>query len=138
MDTITISELEVQFRVGVPDQERACPQRLLLTVEMDQDLSEAAQTDDLRRTIDYYRVSRRLLELGRDRQWKLIETLADEIAQLILKEFMPRVVRVEVKKFILPEARYVSVKLERNRRRKRSTAAQILMQKIGGVPAGLR
>lgn len=138
MDTITISELEVQFRVGVPDQERACPQRLLLTVEMDQDLSEAAQTDDLRRTIDYYRVSRRLLELGRDRQWKLIETLADEIAQLILKEFMPRVVRVEVKKFILPEARYVSVKLERNRRRKRSTAAQLLMQKIGGVPAGLR
>ncbi len=138
MDTITLSDLEVQFRVGVPDQERARPQRLLLTVEMDQDLSEAAQTDDLSRTIDYYRVSRRLLELGRDRQWKLIETLADDIAQLILKEFKPRVVRVEVKKFILPEARHVSVKIERNRPRRRSTAAHLLMQKIGGVPAGLR
>ena len=138
MDTITLCDLEVQFHIGVPDAERSLPQRLLLTVELDHDLSAAAESDTLEKTINYYSVSRRLLELGNGRQWKLIETLADEIAQLILTEFKPQSVRVEVKKFIIPEARYVSVKVERSRLRKRPTASQVLLQKIGGVPAGLR
>lgn len=138
MDTITLCDLEVHYHIGVPEDERARAQKLLLTVEMDLDVAPAAQTDDLEKTINYYSVSRRLLELGNGRQWKLIETLAEEIAQLILKEYQPQAVRVEVKKFIIAEARYVSVKLSRDRRRKRPTPSQVLMQKIGGVPAGFR
>jgi 7,8-dihydroneopterin aldolase/epimerase/oxygenase len=113
MDTITISDLEVHYRVGVPDAERAQPQRLLLTVEMEHDFAAAAAGDDLRQTIDYYAVSRRLLALGEGREWKLIETLACEVADLILRSFQAASVTVEVKKFILPEARHVSVKVHR-------------------------
>jgi FolB domain-containing protein len=113
VDTITIADLEVHFRVGVPDEERARPQRLLVSVEMRLDFSAAAKDDDLRRTIDYYAVSRRLLALGEGREWKLIERLASDIAALILTEFRPDAVSVEVKKFILPEARHVSVRLTR-------------------------
>ncbi|HAB15687.1 MAG TPA: dihydroneopterin aldolase [Verrucomicrobiota bacterium] len=138
MDTITLCDLEVQLRVGVPEAERAEPQRLLLTVEMDHDFAAAAQKDDLAQTINYDAVRRRLIEFGNGRQWKLIETLADELAQMILTEFKPRGVRVEVKKFVFSDARYVSVKVDRNRTPRRPTPAQQLMQKIGGVPAGLR
>ena len=113
MDTIIISELEVFFRVGVPDAERAQPQRLLLSVEMESDFQRAAAGDDLRETIDYYAVTRRLLAFGEGRSWKLIETLAVEIAAMITKEFGPERVRVEVKKFIIPEARFVAVRVER-------------------------
>jgi FolB domain-containing protein len=113
VDTITIADLEVHFRVGVPDEERARPQRLLISVEMGLDFSAAAQGDDLRRTIDYYAVSRRVLALGEGREWKLIERLAADIASMILAEFRPDLVSVEVKKFILPEARHVSVRLTR-------------------------
>jgi FolB domain-containing protein len=113
VDTITIADLEVHFRVGVPDEERARPQRLLISVEMGLDFSAAAQDDDLRRTIDYYAVSRRVLALGEGREWKLIERLAADIASMILAEFRPDLVSVEVKKFILPEARHVSVRLTR-------------------------
>ena len=42
MDTITIKDLSVFYCVGVPDKERAKPQRLLLTVEMMLDFSYAA------------------------------------------------------------------------------------------------
>jgi dihydroneopterin aldolase len=108
---ISIIDLEVFYHVGVPDTERAAPQRLLLTVEMDFDFSCAARTDDLAGTIDYFAVSRRLLSLGQGRNWKLIETVAADIADAILTGFKPAAVRVEVKKFILPEARYVSVTL---------------------------
>lgn len=110
MDTITITDLEVFYHVGVPDEERAKPQRLLLTVTMEHDFAKAAASDDLSATIDYYAVSRRLLGFGGGRRWKLIETLACDIAQMILEEFRPASVVVEVKKFIIPEARYVSVR----------------------------
>ena len=113
MDTIIINELEVWYHVGVPDAERAAAQRLLLTVEMEREFTAAAAGDDLRETIDYYAVSRRLLGFGAGRSWKLIETLAVEIAGMVGKEFGAARVRVEVKKFILPETRYVAVRVER-------------------------
>lgn len=113
MDTILIRELEVSYHVGVPDEERARPQRLLLTVEMEHDVVRAAATDDLAHTINYYAVSQRLLKLGEGRSWKLIETLAEEIAWLAVREFGARAATVEVQKFIIPEARHVAVKVRR-------------------------
>ena len=112
-DTITLRDLEVFYHVGVPDAERAQSQRLLLTVEMEHDFSAAAQADDLKATIDYYAVAQRLLHLGDGREWKLIETLATEIAVILREEFGPSLVRVEIKKFIVPQARWVSVKVSR-------------------------
>ncbi len=113
MDKITIQDLEVFYRVGVPDDERAKPQQLLLTVEMEHDFVKAAQTDDLNLTINYFAVSQRLLQFGENRNWKLIETLAAEIADMILWEFHPASVNVEIKKFIIPQAKFVSVKIVR-------------------------
>ena len=113
MAQISIVDLEVFYRVGVPDAERAQPQRLLLTVEMETDFSAAAKSDSIADTIDYFAVTQRLLNLGEGREWKLIEKLAADIADAILAEFKPLSVRVEVKKFIVPQARYVSVKMFR-------------------------
>ncbi len=113
MDTITIADLEVHYRVGVPEEERARPQRLLLTIEMTRDFQAAAAGDDLRGTIDYYAVTQRLLRHGQGRSWKLIETLAVELAEMILREFQPRTVSVEVKKFIISQARHVAVRVTR-------------------------
>ena|ERR1700730_373915 len=109
MSKITIADLEVFYSVGVTDAERAQPQRLLLTVEMTFDFSVAAVSDRLAKTIDYFAVSQRLLHYGEGRNWKLIEKLAANIADLILGEFQPQSVNVEVKKFVVPQARYVSV-----------------------------
>jgi 7,8-dihydroneopterin aldolase/epimerase/oxygenase len=113
MDTITLHDLEVFYRVGVPEEERSQPQRLLLNIELAHDFSAAAAGDDLSKTINYFEVSQRLLHFGRERSWKLIETLALEIADLLLTEFHPAQVSVEVKKFILPEARHVAVRVTR-------------------------
>lgn len=114
MDTIKIADLEVFYHVGVPDQERVTAQRLLLTVEMEHDISAASSRDDLAGTIDYFSVCQRLLRFGEGRQWRLIETLAAEIAAMILKEFKPDSVAVEVKKFVIPQAAHVSVRLQRS------------------------
>jgi FolB domain-containing protein len=115
MSRISIIDLEVFYRVGVPDEERAQPQRLLLTIEMDSDFSAAAKTDSITDTIDYFAVSQRLLKFGDGKSWKLIEKLAADIADLILSEFKPQSVSVEVKKFPIPQARHVSVILTKKR-----------------------
>jgi dihydroneopterin aldolase len=115
MPQISIVDLEVVYRVGVPDAERAQPQRLLLTVALDADFSVAAKSDGIADTIDYFAVTRRLLKFGEGREWKLIEKLAADVADLILNEFNPQAVTVEVKKFIIPQARHVAVTLTRVR-----------------------
>jgi dihydroneopterin aldolase len=112
---ISIVELEVFYRVGVPDEERTRAQRLLLTVGMEFDFAAAAKTDSINDTIDYFAVSQRLLKFGKGREWKLIEKLAADIADMILSEFKPQTITVEVKKFPIPQARHVSVSLTKRR-----------------------
>ena len=115
MSKTSIVDLEVFYRVGVPAAERARPQRLLLTVEMDCDFSAAAGSDNIRDTIDYFAVSQRLLKFGEGRSWKLIEKLAADLADVILAEFKPQSVTVEVKKFPIAQAQYVSVRVTKTR-----------------------
>jgi len=115
MSKITIVDLEVFYCVGVPDEERAKPQRLLLTVDMSFDFSSAAMNDRVTKTIDYFVVAQRLLKFGEGRSWKLIETVATDVADLVLTEFHPENVMVEVKKFPIPQAHYVSVSLIKDR-----------------------
>jgi len=112
---ISIVDLEVFYRVGVPDAERAAAQRLLLTVVLEADFTAAAKSDGIADTINYFAVTQRLLKFGEGREWRLIEKLASDIAATIRQEFKPQGVTVEVKKFIIPEAGYVSVRVDGQR-----------------------
>ncbi len=115
VDTIVISDLEVRFRVGVPDEERRQPQRLLVTVEMRSDFSEAIATDSIKATVDYFAVSQTIMKFGEGREWKLIEKLAADVAEMVLAKFKPASITVEVKKFVIPQAQFVAVRLTRER-----------------------
>lgn len=115
MIQIVIEDLEVWLHVGVTEEERSQRQRLLLTLEMNGDFFPAAKADELSKTIDYHAVTRRILGLEEARSWKLIEALAKDLAQLVIDEFGADHVKVEVKKFILPETRCVKVRLEQSK-----------------------
>jgi FolB domain-containing protein len=109
MSKITIVDLEVSYCVGVTDEERAKPQRLLLTVDMNFDFTSAALSDRIERTINYQTVADDLLKFGEGRSWKLVEKLVTNVADKILAEYKPQAVLVEAKKFSIPQARFVSV-----------------------------
>ena len=109
MSKITIVDLEVYYCVGVTDEERAKPQRLLLTVDMSLDFSSAAVSDRIERTINYQRLADELLKFGEGRSWKLLEKLVANIAESVMTEYHPQSVLVEAKKFSIPQARFVSV-----------------------------
>jgi len=115
MSKINIVDLEVFYCVGVGDEERATPQRLLLTIEMAYDFSSAAVSDRVERTIDYYAVCQKLLVYGENRSWKLLEKLVTNLCDYILGEFKAQAVNITVKKYVIPQARHVSVQLSKSR-----------------------
>lgn len=113
-DIIEIKDLEVSFHIGVPDEERAHAQKLLITIQLFTDFNEAARTDDVQHTVDYDELTRSLILWGKDREWKLIETLASNIADWILDRYAVAGVEIEIKKFILPNTSHVGVRIRRD------------------------
>lgn len=113
---ISMVDLELHYRIGISEAERAWPQRLLVTIDMELDASAAIKSDDIRDTINYFDVAQMLFRWGKKRQWNLIEKLVDEMADLILKKFRPERVTIELKKFPVPEAKYISFTLTKERK----------------------
>ena len=113
-DLIRVVDLEVFAHIGVPDEERRQTQRLLISLEMSvATFVHAAKTDDLSRTVNYYDVTQRVKAMAGQRPRKLLETLAEEMATDILKTYPIQKLVLEIKKFILPDTQFVSVKIER-------------------------
>ena len=112
-DTITIQRLLASTTIGVPDEEREDPQDVEISLEMTPPEPLRFLDDDISKTIDYYAVSRRVLEIAATGERKLIETLADDVAEAVLDEFHIAKVIVEVRKFILSDTEYVAVRIER-------------------------
>ncbi|HEU4679466.1 MAG TPA: dihydroneopterin aldolase [Terrimicrobiaceae bacterium] len=115
MDLIIIKGLEIEAFVGVPDEERQNPQRLEVDAVLTPSNSFGEIADDINRTVDYHAVIRRIARLAETPPRRLIETLAQEIAAMLIAEFPAQRAEVEVRKFILPETEYVAVRCARDR-----------------------
>ena len=102
-------------RVGVPEEERAQPQRLTVSITLQPPHSFPELGDDLTRTIDYAAVCEEVRRFVAGRQDKLLETLAHQMAEHLLRRFDPVRIDVELRKFILPETRCVAVRVTRSR-----------------------
>jgi dihydroneopterin aldolase len=107
IDRIHIEQLEVYACVGVPDCECAEPQRLILNVTFWP--KRAERRDNIADTVNYSEVTASVKQLIGQRDYRLIETLAEETAGHLLAHFPLRKVVVEVRKFVLPDADHVSV-----------------------------
>ena len=94
MDWIEIRDLRVPARIGVTEEERAVPQPLVIDLSIGLSSRKAGLTDDLSDTLDYEIVMRKVTELVRSSDVKLLERLAEEIAGLI--SHFPGVDRVTV------------------------------------------
>ena len=115
-DIISVLDLEVYARIGVTDEERREPQRLLISMEMNVgSISHAAGTDNLARTVNYFEVVEFAKAIAAEKPRKLIEALIEKMAIEILKAFPIQSLTLEIKKFILPDAKHVSVKIVRAR-----------------------
>jgi 7,8-dihydroneopterin aldolase/epimerase/oxygenase len=112
-DTIEIRRLQLLTHIGVPDEERAALQTLLLTVRMTPSQGFHGLADDIAHTIDYHAVALALQQLAAAKPRKLIETLALEIADWLLTHHPLRRAEITLEKHILPDTECVAVHLVR-------------------------
>ena len=112
-DEVHIEQLEVSARVGVPEQERSNPQRLMVSISFwpYQEIRDVA--DNIDQTVNYSVVAEQTKTFLRDQSVNLIETLADRLAAYLLETFPIQKVTVELRKFPLQDAKYVSATVTR-------------------------
>lgn len=114
MDKIFLSALTTECIVGIWDWERRVKQRIVLDIEMASDIRRAAATDRIEDTLDYKKVSKRILAFVEASQYQLVETLTEQIARLIVLEFGVSWVRVRLnKQGAIRGARDVGIEIER-------------------------
>lgn len=113
LDAILVSGLELSAQIGVPEAERAEPQRLTVSLVLVPSAPLTQLNDDLGRTVDYYALTRRVRQIAGERPRKLIETLAEDICTCILEEFSVHSLEVELRKYILADTEFVAVRIAR-------------------------
>jgi dihydroneopterin aldolase len=96
MNQIFIREMRADAWVGVYDWEQLRPQTLEFDIEFGVKTERAGATDKLKDTIDYGAVVERVRHELKDRRFKLLEALAEDLAQILLREFGAPWVRISV------------------------------------------
>ncbi len=96
MDLLTLTDLAVRTRIGVPDQERTEPQRLFVSVKLAVDAAKIAKEDAVDATADYAKIYDDIQMLAATER-RTIERFAEDIAALLLQTYTAHVT-VTVKK----------------------------------------
>jgi dihydroneopterin aldolase/D-erythro-7,8-dihydroneopterin triphosphate epimerase len=115
-DFIEIEGLLVRAILGINPEERVNRQDVVIDVRLRVDITAAAQSDDIADALNYRTLTKDMIAFTESSQFQLVETLADRLAQLCLKD--PRVehVRITVRKpGAVRFARSVGVTIERTR-----------------------
>jgi dihydroneopterin aldolase len=112
---IFIENLRVECVIGVHDFERRSRQRLSISVTMTTDLERAAASDDLAATVDYAAVAEQIEALAIGGEFKLVETLAERIAAMLIGGYPLSAVDVEIRKpAAVRRAEAVGVRIRRS------------------------
>lgn len=112
-DHIHIEQLEVFARVGVTENERSKPQRLTLSLTIWPAAGFQDLQDDITRAVNYSVIAVTSCAFLRENPAKLIETSATRLVAHLLKTFPIQKVQLELHKFVLPDAKHVSVSVTR-------------------------
>ena len=114
MDIVFLTDLRIETVIGVFDWEREIKQTVVFDLQMGADIRKAAASDQLEDTLDYKSVAKRIIDFVEASEFQLVETLAERVAEILLKEFNVPWVRVQLnKQGAVRGARDVGVIIER-------------------------
>ena len=117
MDIIYIHDLHIDTVIGVFDWERRVRQTVILDLDIAADIHNAAASDELADTLNYKALAKRLIDFVEHSEFNLVETLAERVAEVVLKEFAVPWLRLRVnKQGAVRGARDVGVIIERGKR----------------------
>lgn len=114
-DKVLIEGLTVLTTIGVYEWEKTIKQKLILDLEMSWDNKPAGESDDVSLCLDYFLVSQSITSFIQSTQFKLIECVAERVAQLVIQKFSVQWLKVKVSKpSAIANASNVAVVIERS------------------------
>ena len=117
MDIIYINDLRIETIIGIYGWERKTKQTVVLDIEMGADIRKASVSDDINDTLSYKSVAERLFEFVGGSEFELVETLAEQISDILLNEFKVPWLRLKLnKQGALKGVRDVGVIIERGQK----------------------
>jgi dihydroneopterin aldolase len=114
MDAIFIRDLRIEALIGIHKREQHVRQTLSIDLDIGVPGTAVFASDKVADTIDYEKVVLRIRELGASGQYRLVETFADRVAALLIKDFGAPWCKVSAAKLgILAGTKLVGVSIER-------------------------
>jgi dihydroneopterin aldolase len=114
VDKLFLRELKVDTVIGFHEWERRIKQTVSIDLEIGADSRAAAAVDAEAGAMNYEAIAKRLVEYVGASQYRLVETLAEAVARIVIGEFGAPWVRVTVAKpGAIPGARDVGIVIER-------------------------
>lgn len=99
MDKIKIKDLEVYCHHGVYKEENVLGQKFLVTACLGMEKNRIGRSDDINQSINYAEVAHFIKKFMEKHTYKLIETVAQNLAMAILKSFpLVETIGLEIKK----------------------------------------
>jgi dihydroneopterin aldolase len=118
MDIIYLKDLRIDTIIGIYDWERRTRQTIILDIEMGTDIAKSAKTDDIKDTLNYKAVAKRIISFVENSEYQLVETLAERIAEILLDEFSVPWLRLTLnKQGAVRGVRDVGVIIERSKKK---------------------
>ncbi len=116
LDEICICDLRFRCIVGINEDERHEKQDVVAQITLYVDLHQAGRTDAIEDTVDYKAVKKEILAMAERSRFRLIEALAQSVADVCLRQSRVEQVTVVVEKpGALRFARTVAVKITRGK-----------------------
>lgn len=115
MDKVFVRNLVVPCKVGVTNEEQLIKQNVIVEIDVFCDLSSAGATDDLSKSISYVEIQEKVNEAVKDGEFKLLESVAETVAALILKNPRTSKVVVSVKKQKYAKEPSMGIEISRER-----------------------
>ena len=116
MDAIILRDLRVEALVGIHKRERHVTQTVSIDLDIGLPGTTVFKSDKVADTIDYEQVALKIKALAASGHFRLVETLAERIARLLLEDFGAPWAKISVAKIgVLANAKFVGVTIERKR-----------------------
>ena len=113
-DKIIIKDLEIDCIVGVRKRERKEKQKIFVTVEIYTNIEKAAKSSNIKDTINYSSIIKNIKKFITGKKYLLLETMAEDIAKMILRNKKVNEVKVLVKKpKAITKGKYAAVEIVR-------------------------
>ena len=115
-DKIYIEDLRIKATIGIFDWEKKIKQEVSISYEIPHDNKKAAAEDIIEATTDYKTITKTIIAFVEGNKFELVETFAEKIAEMVIKDFKVEEIRLRVSKpGALRFSKDVGVIIERNK-----------------------